>query len=99
MIFNQPVVYELGEIKMPTLLLIGQLDTTAIGKDFAPPQVASSLGNYAQLGRIAASRIPKCRLIEFPDAGHAPQIQNPNAFSRALIEGLEAQHQSQNSLR
>ena len=34
---TQPVVHELGLLKMPTPLLIGQKDTTAIGKDAAPP--------------------------------------------------------------
>lgn len=94
MIFNQPVVYELGGIKTPTLLLIGQRDTTAIGKDFAPPQVTAALGNYAQLGRLAARRIPTASLIEFPGAGHAPQIQIPDEFNRALIEGIETRKPS-----
>jgi hypothetical protein len=39
MIFTQPVVYEFGQLKVPTTLLIGDADTTAIGKDVAPPEV------------------------------------------------------------
>ena len=34
MIYTQPVVYEFGQLRPPTLLLIGQKDTTAIGKDY-----------------------------------------------------------------
>jgi pimeloyl-ACP methyl ester carboxylesterase len=28
--------------------------------------------------------------VEFPDLGHAPQIQNPAAFHAALLKGLPA---------
>jgi len=33
MIYTQPVVHAFSQLLAPTLLLIGQLDTTAIGKD------------------------------------------------------------------
>src|SRR5690606_11446605 len=35
-IMSQPVVYELPSIKVPVLMLIGELDNTALGKDAAP---------------------------------------------------------------
>jgi pimeloyl-ACP methyl ester carboxylesterase len=88
MIYTQPVVYEFGQLQPPTLLLIGQRDTTAIGKDAAPPEVAARIGHYPALGRRAAQLIPHARLVEFPDLGHAPQIQDPDAFHGALLEGL-----------
>ena len=88
MICTQPVVYEFERLKVPTLLLIGQRDTTAIGKDLAPSEVAARLGRYPVLGRRAAQRIAGARLVEFPDLGHAPQIQDPEAFHGALLEGL-----------
>lgn len=88
MIFAQPVVHELERIAVPTLLLIGQKDTTAIGKDRAPPEVAGQLGNYPDLGRAANKRIKGSALVEFDGLGHAPQIQDPERFNRALIENL-----------
>jgi pimeloyl-ACP methyl ester carboxylesterase len=88
MIFTQPVVYELGQLKMPTLLMIGDKDTTAIGKDAAPPEVRATLGNYPVLGKLAAKAIPHATLVEFPDLGHSPQIQDPHAFHQALLNGL-----------
>jgi pimeloyl-ACP methyl ester carboxylesterase len=78
MIYTQPVVHEFSQLQTPTLLLIGQLDTTAIGKDLAPPAVAARLGHYPVLGRRAAKRIPHARLVEFPTLGQAPQIQDPD---------------------
>jgi pimeloyl-ACP methyl ester carboxylesterase len=88
MIYTQPVFYELSNISVPTLLMIGDKDNTAIGKDLAPPAVRAALGNYPELGKRAAERIPGARLVEFPGLGHAPQIQDPAAFHKALLEGL-----------
>jgi pimeloyl-ACP methyl ester carboxylesterase len=88
MAFIQPVVHELERIRVPTLLLMGQLDRTALGANRAPPDVAKRLGNYPELGRTAARRIPNARLVEFPDLGHAPQIQAPDRFHEALLKGL-----------
>ena len=88
MIYTQPVLYEFAEIAVPTLLLIGDKDTTAIGKDFSPPAVSAALGHYAELGKRAAAQIPHSRLIEFPGLGHAPMLQDPTAFHKALLEGL-----------
>jgi pimeloyl-ACP methyl ester carboxylesterase len=88
MIYTQPVLYEFGELRMPVLLVIGDKDTTAFGKDAAPPAVRATLGNYPKLGKEAASRIPHVRLIEFPDLGHSPQIQSPEVFHKALLDWL-----------
>ena len=88
MIFTQPVVYEFPDLKMPVLLMIGDKDTTAIGKDLAPPAVRATLGDYPRLGREAVQRMPQARLVEFPDYGHAPQIQAPAEFHRALLDEL-----------
>jgi pimeloyl-ACP methyl ester carboxylesterase len=90
MIYTQPVVYELGALRMPVLLMIGDKDTTAIGKDLAPPEIRATLGNYPVLGKMAAAQIPHAKLVEFPDLGHAPQIQAPERFHKALLEGLLA---------
>jgi pimeloyl-ACP methyl ester carboxylesterase len=91
MIYTQPVVYEFPLLKMPVLLLIGDKDNTAIGKDAAPPELRAQLGNYAVLARRAAQQIPNATLVEFPNLGHAPQMQDPAAFHEALLKGLEAQ--------
>ena len=88
MIYTQPVLYEFGDLRMPVLLVIGDKDTTAFGKDVAPPTVRATLGNYPKLGKEAASRIPHVRLVEFPDLGHSPQIQAPEAFHKVLLDWL-----------
>lgn len=90
MIYTQPVVYELGQLQMPTLLMIGDKDTTAIGKAFASPEVQARIGHYPELGKAAQRAIPHATLVEFPDFGHAPQIEDPQGFNRALLEGLRS---------
>ena len=88
MIYTQPVLYEFGDLRMPVLLVIGDKDTTAIGKDAAPPAIRATLGNYPRLGKETASRIPHVRLVEFPDLGHSPQIQAPEVFHKVLLDWL-----------
>jgi pimeloyl-ACP methyl ester carboxylesterase len=84
MIATQPVFYEFERITTPVLLLIGD-DTTAIGKDTAPPAIRPTLGNYPVLGKEAAKRFPHAQLIEFPDLDHAPQIQAPARFHDVVL--------------
>ncbi|VVM59801.1 Putative aminoacrylate hydrolase RutD [Pseudomonas fluorescens] len=90
MIFTQPVYYEFKHLQMPTLLLIGTADNTAIGKDVAPAAVKAKLGNYAVLGKQVAALIPHATLVEFPGLGHAPQMEEPAQFHTALLQGLNA---------
>ncbi len=89
MIFTQPVYYEFKDLQVPTLLLIGTSDTTAIGKDLAPPAVKAKIGHYAVLGKQVAKLIPRATLVEFPGLGHAPQMEEPAQFHKALLQGLD----------
>jgi pimeloyl-ACP methyl ester carboxylesterase len=88
MIYTQPVFYEFEKISVPVLLMIGDKDTTAIGKNLAPPDVRATLGNYPVLGKAAAARIPRAQLVEFPDLGHAPQLQAPDDFHKVLLDDI-----------
>jgi pimeloyl-ACP methyl ester carboxylesterase len=88
MIFTQPVVYEFPQLRVPTLLLFGERDGTAIGKDISPPDVKARLGDYPKLARRTAAAIPGAKLVLFPELGHAPQMQDPERFHAALLEGL-----------
>lgn len=84
MIFTQPVVYEFPLLKVPTLLVIGQRDRTAVGRAWAPKEVAATLGDYAALGRKTAAAIPAAKLIELPGIGHMPQVEAFDAYAQAL---------------
>ena len=90
MIFHQPVLYEFPNIKVPTLLLIGEKDTTAIGRDMASEPIKYTMGNYRALSLKAVKTIPGAQLVLFPDLGHSPQVQNPDRFHTALVNQLVA---------
>ncbi|WIH06012.1 alpha/beta hydrolase [Xanthomonas translucens pv. graminis] len=90
MVFNQPVVQQFAQLRVPTTLFIGQRDRTAIGKDLAPPALAKTLGDYPALGKRAAAAIPGATLVEFADLGHAPQVEAPPRFNAALLQALAA---------
>lgn len=86
MVFTQPVLYEFGRIKTPTLLVIGQRDRTAIGKDRVPKAVAARMGDYPALGKAAARSIPGARLVEIPESGHVPQVDAFPKYISALLD-------------
>ena len=88
MIYQQPVCYELAEIKVPTLLIVGQEDHTALGKDRAPIDLRRNLGNIPELAKKAAETIPGARLIELPNVGHVPHLEAPDAFYQAVEDFL-----------
>lgn len=88
MIYTQPVIYEFGLIQPRTLLMIGDKDNTAIGKAWSPPAVQAVIGNYSVIGPRAASLIPNASLVQFPDLGHAPQIEDPALFHQELLGWL-----------
>ncbi len=88
MIYQQPVFYEFENLKMPVLLIIGDHDNTAPGKQLAPPEIRSQLGNYPALAEAAVKRFKQGSLIRFADLGHSPQIQDPLRFHQALLEAL-----------
>ncbi|KAF0094849.1 MAG: hydrolytic protein [Puniceicoccaceae bacterium 5H] len=79
MIYTQPVVYEFSQLQEPTLLIIGQRDKTALGKDQVSEEKRAKLGNYPALGRAAHNAIPDSELVELQGLGHLPHIE---AFDR-----------------
>jgi pimeloyl-ACP methyl ester carboxylesterase len=89
MLFTQPVVHELDRIKVPTLLFIGMKDKTAPGSDRAPKDLQTQLGDYPKLAKTAEGKIPNAKLIAFDDMGHAPQMEQPEIFHRALLKALK----------
>ncbi len=89
MIFTQPVFYEFEHIQMPTLLLIGQRDRTAVGKDKAPEEVKSTLGNYPALGKRTAEKIKNSQLVEIEGVGHLPHVEAYEKFIGPLLEFLK----------
>ena len=88
MIYTQPVCYDFDKIKAPTLLIIGQRDRSAVGKNLAPEDVRKTLGNYPELGKITKSKIKDSQLVELDNIGHLPHIEDFDRFIQPLLKFL-----------
>lgn len=84
MVFTQPVVHEFKDLKVPTLLIVGERDRTAIGKNRATPEVAKTMGQYQILGKKVAASIPNAKLVTFPGVGHLPQYEVYDQYIAAI---------------
>jgi pimeloyl-ACP methyl ester carboxylesterase len=71
------LISRLGELKLPNLLVFGT-------KDLIAP---------AEAGRHYRSRIPACNLIFVYDAGHAMEIERPEAVAALVFDFLERHDQ------
>ncbi len=89
MVLTQPVVYEFSELEVPTLLIIGTRDRTALGKNLVSEEVKATMGRYDQLGKITRDRIPDAKLVELKDTGHLPHIEAFEKFISPLLEYLK----------
>lgn len=89
MIYNQPVCYEFKNIKVPTLLIIGTRDRTAIGKDRAPKELQPKMGQYQELGKKTQREIAGSRLVEIDNVGHLPHIEVYPKFFEALYDFIQ----------
>jgi len=88
MIFTQPVVHDFDRIAVPTLLIVGERDRTALGRARAAPADRVKMGNYPVLARSAHERIPDSELVLLPGVGHLPQVEVPDETHRALLTFL-----------
>lgn len=88
MIFEQPVVHEFKNLKVPTVLFIGMEDKTIVGKGRLTPEQQAQHGQYKVLGKQTADVIPGAKLIEFENCGHIPHMEIPKAFAATLLENL-----------
>lgn len=90
MIYEQPVVYEFSDLKMPALLVIGLEDRTVVGKAYIKSEEErKKYGQYPLLGQQTAGAIPNAKLVELAGVGHIPHIEAPDQFHKALLEFLK----------
>jgi 3-oxoadipate enol-lactonase len=66
---GEPAFDRLGELRTPTILMVGDLDDPAL--------IASN--------EEAASRIPGCELIRLPGVDHYPTIRAPKRVTEAIL--------------
>jgi len=90
MILTQPVLYEFPQIARPTLLIIGTRDRTALGRGWAPSEIAPTMGDYTELGKRTARAIPGSKLVELEGLGHMPQAEDFDAYFEPLSDFLRS---------
>jgi pimeloyl-ACP methyl ester carboxylesterase len=90
MIMTQPVVYEFPQLRVPTLLIIGELDKTALGKNLVSEEVRKTMGNYPELAKQTAEKIKDAKVVILPKTGHIPHIESFNEFMKALSSFLSS---------
>ncbi|MES2417878.1 MAG: alpha/beta hydrolase [Bacteroidota bacterium] len=88
MIYEQPVVYEFINLRVPTVLFIGTADKTIVGKGLLTPDQQVLYGQYRTLGKKTAAKIYGAKLVEFEGVGHIPHLENPTEFLIALMGSL-----------
>lgn len=71
---TRPAVARLGEIRIPTLILVGDQDI---------PDVHAHAG-------VIENAIPNSRRVVVEDAGHLMYLEKPDEFSRLAIIFLQA---------
>jgi len=69
MVLRQAVPFELERLKMWLSLMVGQRDTTAIGKPWALSDMQALVEQWSVLGTKAAVRISGSTYIGFADVG------------------------------
>jgi len=88
MIYNQPVVDEFRNLKVPTILFIGKDDKTIVGKGLLNADQQAIHGLYRFLGKNTALKIPGSKIVEFDACGHIPHIEITTEFLVALTGSL-----------
>ena len=88
MIYEQPVLYDLAKLNMPTLLLVGELDRTVVGKDLLPVKKQKLYGNYPVLATNAGKKIKNSQVVILSGIGHIPHVQRIDLFRKNVLSFL-----------
>ncbi|MFC4212031.1 alpha/beta fold hydrolase [Pedobacter lithocola] len=88
MIYEQPVVDEFKDLKVPTILFIGKEDKTIVGKGLLSADQQAIHGLYRFLGKNTALKIPGSKIVEFEACGHIPHVEIVTEFLVALTGSL-----------
>lgn len=88
MAYEQPVVYELPRIRAKTLIVGGDADRSAIGRNRVAPDVRDTLGRFTELIPAAARAIPDATPVVLSNIGHIAHLETPEQFHAILFSFL-----------
>lgn len=73
----------------------GNILTSPVEPDVRSPSSTRRMSRFREWDRAdvysSPQLLPHGKLIEFAELGHAPMIQDPAAFHKALLDGLREQ--------
>jgi pimeloyl-ACP methyl ester carboxylesterase len=89
MVYREPVCYEFDQLKVPTLLTVGEKDRAALGKNRVSEEIRATMGQNLELAQKIAPRLPPgSKLVVFPGVGHVPHLESPDKFHEVLLDFL-----------
>ena len=88
MAYEQPVVYELPLIRAKTLIVGGNADRSAIGRNRVPTEVRETMGRFTDLIPAAARAIPDATPMILNNVGHIAHLEVPEQFHAILFSFL-----------
>jgi pimeloyl-ACP methyl ester carboxylesterase len=88
MAYEQPVVYELARLRARTLIVVGERDRSAIGRNLVTPEIRETLGRLPELAHEACEVIADCTAVTLNETGHIPHLETPDRFHAVLFSFL-----------
>ena len=88
MIYREPVRDEYGDIRAPTLLIVGARDQSAPLRHYGNPDAIASMPAIPIAAQAAVKDLRKGTLLTVPDVGHVPHLEAPDTFRKAVLDFL-----------
>jgi len=89
MAYEQPVVYEFPRLRTPVLLVAGNRDRSAIGRNRVSPEVRETMGRFIELVPATVAAMPDARGEILDNVGHIPHLEATDRFHAELQRFLQ----------
>ena len=88
MVYREPVRDQIGDIKAPTLIVVGEKDQSNPLRHYANPDMAAKMPSIPAAAAEAVKELRKGALTVVPGVGHVPHLEAPDAFRKASLAFL-----------
>jgi pimeloyl-ACP methyl ester carboxylesterase len=88
MIWREPVAGEIPLLAQPVLFLIGENDHVAVGRDFAPEELRSKMGQNVELAEAHAAKMKSGKVEVFEGIGHLIHLEAEHRFNASVLRFL-----------
>ncbi|ODA68340.1 2-hydroxy-6-oxo-6-phenylhexa-2,4-dienoate hydrolase [Methyloligella halotolerans] len=88
MVLREPVIYDMPFVKQPVLIVMGENDHVAPGKNAAPKEMQAKMGHNAENAQAIVKKMPHARAAIFEGVGHLPQLESRDEFDKVMLDFL-----------